>query len=213
MVLTVDFLGAADFKDLHPPALSRFVARKDWKLDDISAKTDTFRDARRLTYRVRPLKEGVVWFPALTFEYAGADGYTVYRSEDDNTFKLVKHVTSCDTYNYSLENGKTYAYKVRPYRVLDSGSKQYLAESGSVAIPIGVKTPDNLNVRANGKTSMEISWDGDPMADSYRLYRSTDNTNWTLIKSVYGTSTITYGLHEGETYYFRVKATRNINTF
>ena len=74
LVLTIDFLGEADFKDLHPPALSKAVGRKDWKLDDVSAKTDTFRDARRLTYRVRPLHGGVLWFPALEFEYEGRDG-------------------------------------------------------------------------------------------------------------------------------------------
>ena len=74
MVLTIDFLGEADFKDLHPPALAKAVGRKDWKLDDVSAKTDTFRDARRLTYRVRPMREGVLWFPALEFEYKGKDG-------------------------------------------------------------------------------------------------------------------------------------------
>lgn len=74
LVLTVDFLGSADFASLHPPALSREVNRADWKLDDASAKTDTFRDARRLTYRVRPMREGVLWFPALEFEYEGADG-------------------------------------------------------------------------------------------------------------------------------------------
>ena len=74
MVLTIDFLGEADFKDLHPPALAKVVGKGDWKLDDVSAKTDTFRDARRLTYRVRPMREGVLWFPALEFEYAGPDG-------------------------------------------------------------------------------------------------------------------------------------------
>ena len=74
MVLTIDFLGEAEFKDLHPPALAKAVGRKDWKLDDVSAKTDTFRDARRLTYRVRPMREGVIWFPALEFEYMGQDG-------------------------------------------------------------------------------------------------------------------------------------------
>ena len=76
MILTVDFIGAAEFKDLHPPALARVVGRRDWKLDDASAKTDTFRDARRLTYRVRPMREGVLWFPALEFEYLGVDGET-----------------------------------------------------------------------------------------------------------------------------------------
>ena len=74
LVLTIDFLGNAEFKDLHPPALSRHVDRKDWKLDDASAKTDTYRDARRLTYRIRPMREGVLWFPALEFGYVGGDG-------------------------------------------------------------------------------------------------------------------------------------------
>ena len=74
LVLTIDFLGKAEFKDLHPPALSRHVDRKDWKLDDASAKTDTYRDARRLTYRIRPMREGVLWFPALEFGYVGGDG-------------------------------------------------------------------------------------------------------------------------------------------
>ena len=76
LVLTVDFIGEADFAALHPPALSRHVNRRDWKLDDASAKTDTYRDARRLTYRIRPMREGVLWFPALEFEYRGADGAT-----------------------------------------------------------------------------------------------------------------------------------------
>ena len=74
MILTIDFIGEADFKDLHPPALAKAVGKGDWKLDDVSAKTDTFRDARRLKYRVRPMREGVLWFPALEFEYTGTDG-------------------------------------------------------------------------------------------------------------------------------------------
>ncbi len=74
LILTIDFLGSADFASLHPPALSRAVSRADWKLDDASAKTDTFQDARRITYRVRPMREGVLWFPALEFEYEGSDG-------------------------------------------------------------------------------------------------------------------------------------------
>ena len=74
MVLTVDFLGEAEFRDLHPPALAKAVGGKDWKIYDESAKTATFRDARRLTYRVKPKRVGVLWFPALEFEYMGADG-------------------------------------------------------------------------------------------------------------------------------------------
>ena len=87
LVLTIDFIGSADFQALHPPALSKAVDRTQWKVDDASAKTETdtrrvggffssreVAVARSLVYRVRPLKEGVIWFPALEFEYEGNDG-------------------------------------------------------------------------------------------------------------------------------------------
>ena len=74
LVLTIDFLGDADFSALHPPALAKVVDRADWKVDDASAKTDTYQDARRLTYRVRPMREGLLWFPALEFSYQAGDG-------------------------------------------------------------------------------------------------------------------------------------------
>ena len=87
LVLTIDFIGEADFTALHPPALSKHVSKEDWKVDDLSAKTETDTKriggffssrevavARSLTYRVRPMREGVLWFPALEFEYEGPDG-------------------------------------------------------------------------------------------------------------------------------------------
>ena len=87
LVLTIDFVGDADFAALHPPALSKHVSKEDWKVDDLSAKTETDTKriggffssrevavARSLTYRVRPMREGVLWFPALEFEYEGPDG-------------------------------------------------------------------------------------------------------------------------------------------
>lgn len=143
--------------------------------------------------------------------YDGADGYALYRSQEDEPFKLIKSVPSCSTYNYGLENGETYSYKVCPYRVLADGRKDYLTESEGVSLQIGVKTPTDLRASVCGKTSMSVSWNGDPLADNYLFYQSTDNKNWTLVKSVSGTSTVTYGLNEGETYFFRVKASRNIN--
>ena len=87
LVLTIDFVGDADFTALHPPALSKHVSKQDWKVDDLSAKTETDTKriggffssrevavARTLTYRVRPMREGVLWFPTLEFEYEGPDG-------------------------------------------------------------------------------------------------------------------------------------------
>ena len=87
LVLTIDFLGKADFASLHPPTLSKAVDRKTWRLDDSSAKTQTAKKtvsnffnsweiplARTITYRVRPMREGVLWFPELEFEYETPDG-------------------------------------------------------------------------------------------------------------------------------------------
>ena len=69
VALTVDFIGNADFGSLHPPELSDVVDASVWKIDDKSAKTDTYRKARRMTYRVRPVKDGCLEFPKLTFSY------------------------------------------------------------------------------------------------------------------------------------------------
>lgn len=83
MVLTIDFIGEADFSSLHPPALRKSANSNDWKIDDSSVKTDTFQDARRITYRVRPMREGVIWFPALEFSYEDVDGNTcIVRSNE-----------------------------------------------------------------------------------------------------------------------------------
>jgi len=143
-------------------------------------------------------------------ECDGADGYSLYRSEEGAAFVLVKHISSCTTYNYSLKNGTNYAYQVRPYVLQEDGSKHYLTSSESAEIQLGVKTPQNLQITTNSKTSMSICWEGDRLADYYMLYRSTDNNTWSLVKRVYGVSTTTYGLQEGQTYFFRVKAVRNV---
>lgn len=74
MTLTLDFMGEAEFQDLHPPKLSKVLDPKDWKVDDKSAKTQTVDGARRLTYRVRPIREGLLMLPKLEFEYETKEG-------------------------------------------------------------------------------------------------------------------------------------------
>lgn len=72
LVLVVDFFGAADFSSIHPPALAQELDPKVWRVDDASARTETYRNARRMIYTVRPAQEGVITFPALTFSYQDA---------------------------------------------------------------------------------------------------------------------------------------------
>ena len=89
LILTVDFVGSADFTALHPPALAREVDASVWKVDDVSARTETWEGyGRRLVYRVRVLKAGVHRFPALTFSYTGRGGTPVAVS----TLEIPVHV-------------------------------------------------------------------------------------------------------------------------
>lgn len=75
LILTVEFVGSADFTALHPPELSREVDPSVWKVDDESARTETWEGyGRRLVYRVRPMKAGLLRFPALEFTYIGVSG-------------------------------------------------------------------------------------------------------------------------------------------
>lgn len=76
MTLTIDFIGSASFSDLHPPALSREVDGRIWLVDDVSAKTKTYLNARRLVYRVIPRRAGLNVFPALTFAFDGGTAGT-----------------------------------------------------------------------------------------------------------------------------------------
>ncbi len=67
-----------DFKALHPPTLSPFLDDSVWRLDKTPARTETLyivpqneetACGRIFTYGIRPVKEGVVSFPELSFTY------------------------------------------------------------------------------------------------------------------------------------------------
>lgn len=90
MTLTLDFIGEAEFTDLHPPKLSKVLDSKDWKVDDKSAKTQTVDGARRLTYRVRPLREGLLWLPKLDFEYETKTGEKVIVTSNEAPVRVKK---------------------------------------------------------------------------------------------------------------------------
>lgn len=140
-----------------------------------------------------------------------ADGYSIYRSKDNGVLSLVKNVTTTETYNYGLNNGSFYSYTIRPYAYDENQNKAYGSFSNSVGIQIGVKIPTSIKATAISESSVNITWDGDPLADGYTLYRSDDAEKWTMVKSVNDTSTTTYGLKSDLVYYFRLKTYRVIN--
>ncbi len=73
MALTVDFMGEADFLSLQPPKISEVVDSSIWKVDDKNANVVDKIGKRRITYKVRPVQEGCLEFPRLTFSYIHAE--------------------------------------------------------------------------------------------------------------------------------------------
>ena len=94
MTLTIEFSGAADFASIHPPSLSKAVNQAEWRIDDASAKTETSRgqNARRILYRVRPVKEGLLHFPALEFVYSRPDAGGLAANVTVSTDPMPVHV-------------------------------------------------------------------------------------------------------------------------
>jgi len=80
------------------------------------------------------------------------------------------------------------------------------AAISKVAIPF--KSPDNLTVTPSG-SNINLSWDNSTsFTNTYDIYRSTDNSTWSLVTSISGYTNTTYtdsSLADG-TYYYKIGA-------
>ncbi len=91
MSVTVSFFAPVgfDFTALRPPSLAPFLDASAWRLDKTAPRTETnYRIpgneetacGRVFTYGIRPVKEGVITFPALEFSYTPSQLSTVQLS-------------------------------------------------------------------------------------------------------------------------------------
>ena len=132
----------------------------------------------------------------------GADSYILYRSEDGVQWNRIKSVAETTTENYNLSPNQTYFYKIKA-----ASGENYSSDSNVVSIQLisAQKAPENLRVERATVNSVCLTWDAVDGVGSYVLYRSEDQSNWTKIKTVSGTSTYNYNLSD-KTYYYKVCA-------
>ena len=69
MKYEVVFKGDGDFTSLRAPQIGKVVDRREWKVDMFSVKTTTFEDGKVFEYTMRPLTDGVVYFPEVQFSF------------------------------------------------------------------------------------------------------------------------------------------------
>ena len=164
------------------------------------------------TYRIR-----LLWN-----EISGADGYQLWRLEDDGeTWKVVKTLgdkgneltddqgATTAYSNTGLEAGKTYTYKMRAFAIPEEGTKVFGAYSDEFTVATMPETPE-----VTGTSSKEgravLTWDAVNGAAGYQVWMSeTEDGEYTIVKSITDGTTETYtkyDLTSGKTYYFKVRA-------
>lgn len=146
----------------------------------------------------------------------GANGYAVYRSNSkDGKYTLRKTITSKNTIELTdtgLDTNTTYYYKVRAYRMI-ADQKKYGSYSEIVcAKPVLSKTTITVSSKSKKAT---IKWNKVLGASGYKVYSATSsNGTYSLKKTITSINTLSYtntNLVSGKTYYYKVRAYRNVN--
>ncbi len=138
-----------------------------------------------------------------------ADGYYVYRRVNNGAWSLYTKITSGKTAVFTdakVKEGVTYSYRVLAHKNGTFSGYDFNGVKAEV-----VKAPQ-LKGLANVLDGVRITWNGSKGADSYRVYRrSDDNKKWIFIDEVKGTSFVDSSAVSGKTYKYTVRADSNYN--
>ena len=138
---------------------------------------------------------------------AGADKYEVYHKQADDSYKLVKTTAETSFSTACAEYGKTYTYKIRAVRTIDS--QNFFSSDDSAA----VNAVNNKKLQAptlkgtvNSNGSFKLSWNVVSGAVKYGIYYKNANGKYTWVTTVTGTSWTTGTAQYGRTYNYKVLA-------
>lgn len=144
----------------------------------------------------------------------GATGYVIYRAEKKRgSYKKVKTITKGTTLSYKntkLTTGKTYYYKVRPYRKV-SGKTRYGSYSSIKGVKVRPSKP-SVSSRA-GKRRITVTWKKVAGASRYVVYRSTKKKGTYKRIATLKNNRRSYtnkNLKKKKRYYYKVKAYRTV---
>lgn len=150
-------------------------------------------------------------------ERSGASGYNIYRQNSSGKYEVIKKITTGSTTSYTdsgLTLNKRYYYKIVPFRTADGKDYEGNASEVVSAKPILDKAKISSVAGKDDKT-IKVTWKKVSGANGYEIYRSTSSkSGFKLAKRVTSGKTLTYsngGLTLGKTYYYKVRAYRNVN--
>jgi len=134
----------------------------------------------------------------------GATGYRIYRSINGVDYVFTKTIAETNTSNYGLNcEQNTYGYRI--VAVGNDGSDYLSWDSEAANVDVMPAAPANLTVVADNNSTVTLAWDAVEGATGYRLYRSDNDGEFKLLKTVTEATTKNYNLDiANNTYIYRV---------
>lgn len=139
-----------------------------------------------------------------------ADGYEIYRKTGNGSWEKI--ATLDGKYSYfdnNVENGQTYYYTIRAYRIFNK--KKYSAYN-KTGWKIENAEKVNLGTIRNVDDGLEISFEECKGADTYNIYRKTETGTWQKIDTISAKNGGVYvdkNAEDNEKYYYTVQVVAN----
>ncbi len=152
-------------------------------------------------------------FVNLTWVASGSDSYEIYRSDNGSTPALITTVSAADAQNFiddEIVRGANHIYTVKPIKEnklsisIDSESVKW--DFPPVPVVKVLAVPAYANTENPDR--IEIFWEAVETAETYDVYRKTDDTDWVYLATVDKDSELTYvdtDVVADLTYYYSVK--------
>ncbi len=144
---------------------------------------------------------------------SGASGYYIYRKTSSGSYTKIKKITSGSTVSYTdtavkNKNGKTYIYKVVPYKGNYTGSYTQRKTVRLVATSIS-------GLKNSSSKKMTVKWSKKSSVTGYQIRYSTDSSfssykTITLSGASRVSKTIS-GLTKGKRYYVRIRTYKTVS--
>lgn len=111
-----------------------------------------------------------------------ATKYVIYRTNQDGKFEKYDTVNYGNKYlDENVETGEEYRYAIYSYRY----SKKIAESDKSKEIIVLPKNATNVTAKSGKGDEICITWDVNPYASGYYVYKSSDNKKWNKIGTVY----------------------------
>ena len=140
---------------------------------------------------------------------SGARSYQVYRKTAASGWKLLaRNITDTEWKDITAAKGTAYTYTVRA--VADDGTTRgaYEAKGRTATVTKDSTTPANvvLGSAAAGKDGITVTWSYAADARTYRVYRRTADTGWTIVaRNAEGKSWTDTNVTKGTKYTYTVR--------